>query len=211
MKWRGVTAKSSPVDDTPGVSEYQQNTRMRIEGELQRRWGMMSSAIAKQAGPIYNIASGSPASGNLITFGVFNAAGPSASVNGFGPPPVPPWQPPKRRKPIVPPPGSCTIWGPFSDAGTTGATNSYVLPAGSCSGTVSVSGMESADRSRTDNYGYSFTVTADAVLILSSGCLINSGAFIAIPPGALAISVVVTAGCAAGSLVGSWSISVTSP
>lgn len=98
--WRGVDVMLTPVADVPGVSEYQLNTRMKTEGELQRRWGYQSSSIAQQAGRVLNIVSAYVAGGNYLTFDLGNASGPLGEVGGFVTP-VPPIDGPKWRKPIV--------------------------------------------------------------------------------------------------------------
>jgi len=99
--WRGIQTHTTPVDSTPGISEWQQNTRMLKAGELQRRTGFQSTAIAKQSGAIYEIMSATGLGSNFLTFdlgatidGRTTAAG---SIDVFPPPPVGP----KRRRPDV--------------------------------------------------------------------------------------------------------------
>lgn len=99
--WRGIQTHTTPVDSTTGISEWQQNTRMLKAGELQRRTGFQSTAIAKQAGAIYEIMSATGLGSNFLTFdlgatidGRTTAAG---SIDVFPPPPVGP----KRRRPDV--------------------------------------------------------------------------------------------------------------
>jgi len=58
MIWRGIVRDTTDVDDTPGVSHYQTNTRMRIEGELQRRFGFLSSELDQESGPILGLMAG---------------------------------------------------------------------------------------------------------------------------------------------------------
>jgi hypothetical protein len=94
--WRGIHSHSTDVDSTPGVSVYQANTRMQKQGELQRRWGFLSSAIAQQSGPIRYIIAANGLGSNFITFnlnGSVTAFGGSADE--FPPPP----DGPKRRRP----------------------------------------------------------------------------------------------------------------
>lgn len=57
MKWNGVNRKTTPTDDDHSVSHYQENTRLKVAGELRRRNGMSRANIAKLATPIYGIAS----------------------------------------------------------------------------------------------------------------------------------------------------------
>ena len=47
--WKGIVTDASDVDETPGMSTHQQNTRMRISGELQRRQGFIVAGIDGQA------------------------------------------------------------------------------------------------------------------------------------------------------------------
>lgn len=220
MTWLGTIRDTTPVDPRHGVSEFQANTRMEVANELQRRYGFQSTAIAKQNGPILGIASADCASGNFYSFLNGTASPTSYEVQGFGPPPVPPRPPPKKKKPIVGDPVACTIWGPFGDSGSvTGGAFPYTLPASSCAGTLTVTGAEAGGGSGggsgggppPDNYGYSFTATADGVPFLTSGCLISDSTFASIPPGTLNVTVTVTTNCAGGTTPGSWSISVTSP
>ena len=98
MTWLGIARDTTSVDPRPGVSEFQANTRMRVSGELQSRWGYLSSAIAQQAGPILGIASANGATGNFLTFNLGGAA--PGEVDGFSPVPAQPVGP-KRRKPVV--------------------------------------------------------------------------------------------------------------
>jgi hypothetical protein len=86
------------VDDTPGVSEIQYNTRMLTANELQRRWGHQSSSIAQQAGAVLGIVAANGASGNFLTF---DLGSPSlGTLVGINPPPDQP-PGPKRRRPAV--------------------------------------------------------------------------------------------------------------
>lgn len=212
-QWFGMSSKTSAVDSTVGLSAEQTNTRMRIEGELQRRYGMLSTLIARQAGPIRNIVSAYPAGGNYLTFDVEAPGGGGNEVSGQ-PPTPPPWRPPKRRKPIIQPPTMCTLWGPFSDTGeATPLTVTYNLPADSCAGTLTMTGIEDPSRARGDDYGYSFTVDFDGVNAGASGCLVNSSSFLAIPPGVLVVDVHVQPQCVfpLGSQHGTWEVTVTSP
>lgn len=214
MTWLGIIRDTTDVDPRPGVSHVQFNTRMQVANELQRRWGYLSSAIAKQSGPILGIASANGANGNFVTFDL------GASTQGFtgtgstGIDVLPPQPPgPKKRKPKGDR-GTCTIWGPFSDGGTAGVSSTFMLPAGSCPGTVHFTSAEAGGSGGSgggSDYGYSVTVLADGVAILTSGCVVNDGSTGVIPAGALVLSYTVTAGCAGGAIPGSWSISATTP
>lgn len=211
INWFGLSSGTTPVDSTRGVSEEQSNTRLKVMGECQRRWGMLTTAIARQAGRILNIVSAHPHGGNYLTFDVEGAG--SNSVGGEDPPP-PPWQPPKKKKVIVQPPMACATWGPFNSFGeATPLTVSEVLPANSCAGTLTLTGTEDPARPRGDDYGYSFTVDYNGVNAGSSGCLVNASHTIPIPPGTLTIDVHVTPQCVfpLGSQHGTWYVDMTSP
>jgi len=213
MTWLGTIRDTSPVDPTPRVSEYQQNTSMRVANELQRRNGYQSSLLDKQDGPILAIAS----VGNFLTFDIGSTMTPGVSSGdiagetlGVG------LVGPKKRKPIIDPPDVCTPWASFLDQGTTvGGVFNHTLPASACAGTITVIGVE-ADDGGSDgdglDYGYDFVVTADGVPILSSGCLINDSAFAAIPPDTITVSITVTVDCMAqGADPGNWTVQGTQP
>jgi hypothetical protein len=211
--WQGLSSKTSAVDSTVGISAEQTNTRLQTEGELQRRWGFLSTCIARQDGRIRNIVSAYPAGGNYLTFDVEGPGGTS-DIGGFGDPPPPPWLPPKKKKVIINPPQACTIWGNDSDSGSSvNITVSYTLPAGSCAGTLEVFGNEDFNRPRGDDYGYSFTADFDGVNAFASGCLVNSSSSIAIPPGTLTVDVHVQVQCVfpLGTTPGNWVVNVTCP
>lgn len=55
--WQGIVADTTDVDETPGASMQQLNTRMRVSGELQRRQGFLA-ALPPMGGPILSIAGG---------------------------------------------------------------------------------------------------------------------------------------------------------
>lgn len=94
IAWQGLSSKTSAVDSTVGISAYQENTRLRIDGELQRRWGMIASGLPKQDGPILLIASA--IRGNFLTFDIGGG-----EVDGFSPLPPPTIDGPKWKKPQV--------------------------------------------------------------------------------------------------------------
>ncbi len=98
--WRGIHSHSTDVDSTPGVSVYQANTRMQKQGELQRRWGFLSSAIAQQSGPIRYIIAANGLGNNFLTLGLSGSA-TGFGGGGAGDPWPPPPDGPKARKPIV--------------------------------------------------------------------------------------------------------------
>lgn len=99
MDWLGIRTDVTPVADMPGAAEAAFGVRLRKAGELQRRWGFLSSSIAKQSGPIrYIVASNRPGN-NFITLGTDSSPNGFATDGGgdvFPPPPVGP----KRRRPM---------------------------------------------------------------------------------------------------------------
>lgn len=212
--WHGIHSHSTDVDDTPGVSAYQANTRLQKQGELQRRCGFLSSAIAKQSGPILYIMGAHGLGNSSLTFNLGGNVDAFGTSGGSLDPWPPPPEKPKKRKPKGDKQGACTLWGPFGDGGTDSAGPlTFTLPASSCPGTLiftasedsGESGGSGGSGSHTD-YGYSVDASADGVPIITSGCLVNDSAFGVIPAGTLSISYTVTAGCAGGSTPGSWSI-----
>ena len=88
MKWEGIVTDTTDVDDTEGVSVYQQNTRMLIEGELQRRHGLIATGLSKASGAILNLAGGS---GFIVTGIDGQADGVPDTINAIT---GPKWKPP---------------------------------------------------------------------------------------------------------------------
>jgi len=154
MTWRGIIRDTTPVDPSPGVSELQLNPRMQTANELQRRWGYLSSAIAKQSGPILGIASANGANGNFLTFDV---AGSTQGFTGLGPagidtfPPQPPG--PKARRPIV------VVQDPGCAAGGSGTGTVSVADSASF-GTCFVSGAISCTANCCYRIQHTIIVTA---------------------------------------------------
>jgi hypothetical protein len=197
--WRGIDTSTTPVDPTLGTGVTQTNTTMRISGELARRHGFLNTSIARRAGAVYNIIGATPPYGSYVFVGWDN--GTSITVNGDGPIPPPPWNPPKRRRPR----GDrdvCTIWGPFVDSGTDSGTLNAIfnLPADSCPGQFFFSALEgggSGGSGAGGDYGYSIDV--------------NDSSLANIPAGTLVLDYTVTASCLGGLIPGSWSVSATTP
>jgi hypothetical protein len=63
VKYLGVDAASTPVDDRPGVLSEAFNTRLRISGELRRRRGLARANVAKLSGAVHAINSFSLSAG----------------------------------------------------------------------------------------------------------------------------------------------------
>jgi hypothetical protein len=97
--WRGIHSHSTDVDTTPGVSIYQANTRMQKQGELQRRWGFLSSTIAQQTGPIRYIVGTHGLGNNFLTFNLGGAG--AGNLTGFAPAPDQPVGPKARRPDVI--------------------------------------------------------------------------------------------------------------
>jgi hypothetical protein len=122
IEWQGIAADTADVDETSGVSALQLNTRMRIDGELQRRYGMLSTGLPPLDGPVLYIASGSG----------FVVRGTATNVEG-NPDPVDIPVGPIRRPPIIDVIRQGGGWViPYQVFSTDGIF--YV--AGSCSGSV---------------------------------------------------------------------------
>ena len=90
MKWKGIVTDTTDVDDTEGVSVYQQNTRMLIEGELQRRHGLIATGLSKASGAILNLAGGS---GFIVTGIDGQADGVPDTISAI--------TGPKRKPPVI--------------------------------------------------------------------------------------------------------------
>lgn len=208
MKWLGIYRHTTDVDDTPGVSIWQQNTRTMVDGELQRRPGFLSSEIAKQAGAIYGIVGAGPANGSFVMLDVGNGA----TVGGgtVGGDPQPPRPPPPPKKPKWPPPmDPCTPWVTQTDTGTTSDTFTMTLGANRCAGRITMTGTEDAGRTRGTGYGYTFVVDIDGVNAFASGCLQDDSVTFDFPKGTRTIDINITGGCAGGVQPGQWDIDVS--
>jgi hypothetical protein len=206
MDWAGINRKITPIGGPMGISFYQQNTRMRVDKECQRRLGMCSTNLPPAGAAIIGLAAAFTPNGPIVA-----SLTPTDVIGATNP--LPMW----RELYLVPPQGdpvTCTLWGPFNDSGTGAAAGGHNPPAGSCPGTVTFSAAEAGGGGSggggTD-YGYSAVVTANGVPILTTGCLVNAGAFGSIPAGTTVLAYTVTAGCAGGSTPGSWSLDFTSP
>jgi len=69
-EWTGVDRGTSDLDQRRGVSHYQENTRLRMHGELQRRRGFARSNLAKQPAAITMLASANPSGGHFVVLQV---------------------------------------------------------------------------------------------------------------------------------------------
>jgi hypothetical protein len=133
MTWGGIDTQLSELAETPGVSEYQQNTRMVVTGELQRRPGMAPANFSPTGGAAIGMVGAFPTSG---AYGcVISSAG---SISGF-PITGPIWEPPKLKPPIAQ--GlQWTLFSsgavPFTDGQVYGAIT--MAPGGACAGSVTV-------------------------------------------------------------------------
>jgi hypothetical protein len=127
MSWQGIKADTTDVDETQGASSYQLNTRMQVDGELQRRYGMLSTGLPPLDGPVLYLAS---ASGFVVRGTATNVEGdPDVTGIEVGP---------ERRPPIIDVIRRGTGWTLFRsaaisiDSGWMGGDIAY----GSCSGEV---------------------------------------------------------------------------
>jgi hypothetical protein len=126
MTWGGIDQQLSELAETPGVSEYQQNTRMVVTGELQRRPGMAPANFSPTGGSALGMVGAFPTSGPYGC--VVDATG---SISGF-PITGPIWEPPKLKPPV--PQGSQWAFGyyPWGGSFTDEVT-------GTCPGSITVS------------------------------------------------------------------------
>ena len=120
--WGGIDQQLSSVADKPGVSEYQQNTRMTVAGELQRRPGMAPANFSPTGSAAIGMVGAFPTSG---PYGV--TVDTAGSISGF-PITGPIWEPPKL-KPPVPQGAQWTLGGLWSGDFT-------YSTIGTCPGTV---------------------------------------------------------------------------
>ena len=206
MDWLGVNRKVYPVWRDGALAIYQQNLRMRVHGELQRRNGMASSNVAKQATPIYNLLPVAAPSGPGII--VVPSGG---NVIGAGPPTMS-WH---DSQPMIPIGSSCTLMQPFTDTGPGSISTSMFPPAGVCAGTITCTGVEGGSGQGYIPYGYLFVVVtyngATITNTSTSGCLINQGQQFALPAGTTRVQYNVTGGCNEGLTEGTWTLGITTP
>lgn len=206
MDWAGMNRKITPIGGPGGISYYQQNTRMRVDKELQRRLGMCSTNLPPAGAAIIGLATAYTANGPIVA-----SLTPTDLIGGVDP--LPMWRELYLRRPRGDP-LTCTLWGPFHDSGATSSAGGHAPPAGSCSGTVTFTATEfGGGRSGGggSDYGYSAVVTANGVPILTTGCLVNSGAFGIVPAGTTVLAYTVIGGCAGGATPGTWALDFTSP
>ena len=126
MIWRGIVADTTDVDETEGVSSEQFNTRMRIEGELQRRYGFLSSNLPPEDGPILGLASGS----GFIVTGTSSEVGGVTDPTGIEVGPT-------FRPPVVVPFRQGSAWS-VSEPFPPGFPDQYIIGIGTCAGVVSL-------------------------------------------------------------------------
>jgi hypothetical protein len=134
MIWGGIDQQLSKVADKPGVSDYQQNTRMVVTGELQRRPGMAPANFSPTGGSALGMVGAFPTSGPYGC--VVDATG---SVSGF-PITGPIWEPPKLKPPILQG-NAWNIFGSasvgFSDGNQFGVVATGTQPT-QCGGSITI-------------------------------------------------------------------------
>ncbi len=121
--WKGIVTDTSDVDETPGVSVYQQNTRMRISGELQRRQGFIATGLSKANGALLNLAGGS---GFIVTGIDGQADGVPDTISAI--------TGPTRRPPII---DAARSGGPWATSANWGGSQLFSV-FGSCAGSIEV-------------------------------------------------------------------------
>jgi hypothetical protein len=122
MIWAGINRQLTPMYEGPGVSEYQQNTRLTVAGELQRRPGMAPANFSPAGGAALGMVGAFPTSG---PYGVVIDS--TGTVNGF-PVTGPRWGWPQVQPPV--PQGS-----QWSMGGNWSGDFTYST-VGTCPGTV---------------------------------------------------------------------------
>ncbi len=65
-QWSGTNVKATPIGAQDGVSLWQQNTRMWVNGELQRRHGMAASNVPPSTNGIIGMATAFTPNGPII-------------------------------------------------------------------------------------------------------------------------------------------------
>lgn len=210
--WQGMNRKTTPIGMDAGDAYLQQNGRLFVKREIQRRNGYSATNFAPQSTPILAIfcggpgggtpdpwagvltnTPGSPPTGNIITLGR------PKIIIGLGPKP-----------PII---AACALYGPYTFTNSTSQLGSQSLPADgtACAGTVTVSCTESGGGQGWTNYGYQFIVNADLPQIINTACLSNAGTSATFPKGTKTITWDITGGCAGGSIPGTWTLKITTP
>lgn len=194
--WEGTNRKTTPIGGPPGVSYYQQNTRMHVDQEIQRRLGMAASSLPSAGAGIIGIATAFTANGPIIV-----TLTPSTVIGDVDP--LPKW----RERYLVPPVGAtCAIWGPFVASGNfSGGAGTFTLPAAlSCAGTLTFTVV---DTNGGGGYGMSCGATGGA-------CLPNGSQSVAIAAGTTSIGWGVSGGCNFGPSSPTnptWTLTATQP
>jgi hypothetical protein len=147
MIWAGINRQLTPMYEGPGVSEYQQNTRLPVAGELQRRPGMAPANFSPAGGAALGMVGAFPTSGPYGV--VIDSAG---TVNGL-PVTGPRWGWPQVQPPVK----ILAAWSIFvdhltgytaADVGDTPGTfpgttynspREYIYATGTCPGSMSLS------------------------------------------------------------------------
>lgn len=99
MTWLGMKTDITPVADVPGAAELASNVRLQKAGELQRRYGFLSSSLPKQTTAIRLLMSSNTTHGGFVaTVNEDGSVSGFSTVGGVGLLPTPP-----RGKKIQPP------------------------------------------------------------------------------------------------------------
>jgi hypothetical protein len=192
MKWDGINRKITDIGAPDGTSFYQANTRMRVEGELQRRQGYSKSSLTSAGVPILGL------SATMTPNGVIVMGAVSGGANGDGPTVTEKW----TEKVIHLPKGQrAAHWTTFH-SGVGNSSPIDFLPALASPGTLALS-SSSSGRSLD---GTQFAVYFDGVLSYNSACIQDAGVNVSVPANTGSIQVVVTVSCLGGGGV-SWFIS----
>ena len=208
-EWLGMDRKKTVIAPDSGEALFQQNGRLVVRREIQRRNGFAATSFANQGGPILAIFNGGPGGSTPLPWGGVQTNTPTGTITTFTNP-VMRWAGVRVLKPII---NVCALYGPYSFNGTTSQLGAQALPADgtACGGTVTVTCNEAGGGYSWTNFGYSFIVNADLPPIISTACLANATVSAIIPPGTKNITWDITGGCSGGAIPGTWALTITTP
>lgn len=132
--WVGQNRKTTSVGIPVGESEYQQNTRMLVEGELQLRHGMAAANLPPATGVYGVIGAFTPAAGAIVV-----QVQPTTMQGG---PVRAAWQDAATIPPVIGGGGgSCVVWDEYDEGISSPCDNELIdqeLPVNSCQGTLTL-------------------------------------------------------------------------
>lgn len=200
MKWLGMHSDTTPVDDRPGSAELIENGRMTIDGEMRRRTGMAATNVAKQAGPVLNIAPPLGPYGGLVAF-------VGGGLYGFQNP-LPDWSDVAPEFPEQ--------TGGASTSGTVVYRDYAVIiirqpRRAMLLVLVATGGSHGGGHPHFPDNGHQFVVVVDGTVLLTSGVIGVGSTSVAIPATATQINLTVTVGGLNPAGTGTWTYRLTTP